>query len=65
MRKRGKIFTKIIREITVAARSGGGDVEANPRLRAAVAAAKAANMPADNMNRSHPTRYRRTPGSHL
>lgn len=50
--KRGKIFTKIIREIAVAARSGGGDVDANPRLRAAVAAAKAANMPADNMNRA-------------
>ncbi len=50
--KRGKIFTKIIREITVAARAGGGDIDSNPRLRAAVAAAKAANMPADNMNRA-------------
>lgn len=50
--KRGKVFTKIIREITVAARSGGGDIESNPRLRAAVAAAKAANMPADNMQRA-------------
>lgn len=50
--KRAKIFTKIIREISVAARSGGGDVDANPRLRAAVASAKAANMPADNMNRA-------------
>ncbi len=50
--KRGKIFTKIIREITVSARESGGDVEANPRLRAAVAAAKAANMPADNIKRA-------------
>ncbi len=50
--KRAKIFTKIIREITVAARSGGGDAESNPRLRAAVAAAKGANMPADNLNRA-------------
>lgn len=50
--KRGKIFTKIIREITVAAREGGGDPDANPRLRAAVQAAKAANMPADNVKRA-------------
>jgi YebC/PmpR family DNA-binding regulatory protein len=50
--KRGKIFTKIIREITVAAREGGGDLNSNPRLRAAVAAAKAANMPADNIKRA-------------
>ena len=50
--KRGKIFTKIIREITVSAREGGGDPDANPRLRAAVAAAKAANMPADNSKRA-------------
>jgi len=50
--KRGKIFTKIIREITVSAREGGGDPEANPRLRAAVAAAKSANMPADNIKRA-------------
>jgi len=50
--KRGKIFTKIIREITVAAREGGGDPDSNPRLRAAVAAAKAANMPADNLKRA-------------
>jgi len=49
--KRGKVFTKIIREITISAREGGGDPEANPRLRAAVAAAKAANMPADNIKR--------------
>ncbi len=50
--KRGKLFTKIIKEITVAAREGGGDPDANPRLRAAVAAAKAANMPADNISRA-------------
>ena len=49
--ERGKIFTRLIKEITVAAREGGGDVEANPRLRTAVAAAKAANMPADNIKR--------------
>jgi YebC/PmpR family DNA-binding regulatory protein len=50
--KRGKLFTKIIREITVSARESGGDPEANPRLRAAVASAKAANMPADNIKRA-------------
>jgi YebC/PmpR family DNA-binding regulatory protein len=50
--KRGKLFTKIIREITVSAREGGGDPDANPRLRAAVADAKAANMPADNIKRA-------------
>ena len=50
--KRGKIFTKIIREITVAARESGGDPDSNPRLRAAVSAAKAANMPADNIKRA-------------
>lgn len=49
--ERGKIFTKLIREITVAAREGGGDMDANVRLRTAVAAAKAANMPADNIKR--------------
>lgn len=47
--KRGKIWTRIIREITVAARSGGGDAAANPRLRLAVDKAKAANMPADRI----------------
>ena len=50
--KRGKIFTKIIKEITVAARMGGGDVAMNPRLRAAVAEAKEENMPADNITRA-------------
>ena len=49
--KRGKIFTKLIKEITVAARMGGGDPAANPRLRSAVAAAKAVNMPKDNVDR--------------
>ena len=47
--KRGKIWTRIIREITVAARVGGGDLSANPRLRLAVDKAKAANMPADRI----------------
>ena len=47
--KRGKIWTRIIREITVAARAGGGDLSANPRLRLAVEKAKAANMPADRI----------------
>ena len=47
--KRGKIWTRIIREITVAARAGGGDISANPRLRLAIDKAKAANMPADRI----------------
>ena len=51
-KKRGKIFTKLIKEITVAARMGGGDMEANPRLRQAVAAAKAQNMPKENFERA-------------
>jgi YebC/PmpR family DNA-binding regulatory protein len=50
--KRGKIFTKLIKEITVAARMGGGDLDANPRLRAAIAAAKSENMPKDNIERA-------------
>jgi YebC/PmpR family DNA-binding regulatory protein len=50
--KRGKVFTKIIKEIMVAARFGGGDVNANPRLRTAVLAAKAENMPRDNIDRA-------------
>ncbi len=49
---RGKVFTKLIREITVAAREGGADVDGNPRLRLAVQAAKAANMPNDNIARA-------------
>ncbi|MDP3743587.1 MAG: YebC/PmpR family DNA-binding transcriptional regulator [Methylotenera sp.] len=50
--KRGKIFTKIIKEITVSARLGGGDADMNPRLRAAVALAKEENMPSDNITRA-------------
>jgi YebC/PmpR family DNA-binding regulatory protein len=50
--QRGRVFTKIIREITVAARVGGGDPGGNPRLRTAVLAAKAVNMPADNIDRA-------------
>jgi YebC/PmpR family DNA-binding regulatory protein len=50
--KRGKIFTRILKEMTVAARMGGGDVIGNPRLRAAVAEAKANNMPKDNIERA-------------
>ena len=50
--KRGRIWTRIIREIMVAARQGGGDLNANPRLRLAVDKAKAANMPADNIKRN-------------
>jgi YebC/PmpR family DNA-binding regulatory protein len=50
--KRGKIFTKIIREIQVAARTGGGDEIANPRLKVAIQAAKAANMPTANIDRA-------------
>ncbi len=50
--KRGKIFTKLIKEITVAAKIGGGDVDSNPRLRLAVDNAKAANMPMDNIERA-------------
>jgi len=50
--KRGKTFTRLIKEITIAAKSGGGDADTNPRLRTAVAAAKAENMPADNIKRA-------------
>jgi YebC/PmpR family DNA-binding regulatory protein len=50
--KRGKVFTRIIKEMTVAARLGGGDIEGNPRLRSAVAEAKASNMPKDNIERA-------------
>ena len=51
-KKRGKLFTKLIREITVAARIGGGDIAANPRLRLAVDKAKAQSMPKDNIERA-------------
>jgi YebC/PmpR family DNA-binding regulatory protein len=50
--KRGKIFTKLIKEITISARDGGGDPDSNPRLRLAVDNAKAQNMPADNITRA-------------
>ncbi len=50
--KRGKIFTKLIKEISVAARTGGGDIEANSRLRQAIDAAKTANMPKENIERA-------------
>ena len=50
--KRGKIFTRILKEMTVAARMGGGDPIGNPRLRAAIAEAKANNMPKDNIERA-------------
>ncbi|MBI4491045.1 MAG: YebC/PmpR family DNA-binding transcriptional regulator [Deltaproteobacteria bacterium] len=50
--KKGRLFTKLIKEITIAARLGGGDINANPRLRTAVMAAKAASMPGDNIDRA-------------
>jgi len=50
--KRGRIFTKVIREITIAARVGGGDPDSNPRLRTAILAAKNENMPNDNIERA-------------
>src|SRR5438270_8723117 len=50
--KRGKIFTRLIREITMAAKAAGADADHNPRLRTAIAAAKAENMPADNIKRA-------------
>ena len=50
--KRGRVWTRLIREIMVSARAGGGDLDANPRLRLAVEKAKAANMPADNIKRN-------------
>ena len=50
--RRGKIFTKLIKEITVSARMGGGDINFNPRLRLAIAQAKEENMPSDNITRA-------------
>jgi YebC/PmpR family DNA-binding regulatory protein len=50
--KRGKVFTRIIKELTVAARAGGGDPDSNPRLRTIIAEAKSVNMPADNIKRA-------------
>ena len=50
--KRGKLFTRIIKELTIAARHGGGDPDTNPRLRTIIAESKAVNMPADNIKRA-------------
>jgi YebC/PmpR family DNA-binding regulatory protein len=50
--KRGKVFTRLIKEITIAAKAGGGDPDGNPRLRTAILAAKAENMPAENIKRA-------------
>src|SRR5437016_14263335 len=50
--KRGKVFTRIIKELSVAARNGGGDPDSNPRLRTIIADAKSVNMPADNIKRA-------------
>ncbi|MFH1336265.1 MAG: YebC/PmpR family DNA-binding transcriptional regulator, partial [Candidatus Zixiibacteriota bacterium] len=50
--ERGRMFTRLIKEITVSAREGGGDSDGNPRLRSAILAAKAANMPAANIDRA-------------
>jgi YebC/PmpR family DNA-binding regulatory protein len=50
--KRGKVFTRLIKELTIAARHGGGDPDTNPRLRTVIAEAKASNMPADNIKRA-------------
>lgn len=62
--KRGRIFTKLIKEITVAARSGGGDPESNARLRQAIANAKQENMPADNIDRAVKKGTGELPGIH-
>lgn len=61
--KRGKVFTRIIREVTIAAKQGGGKIEANPRLRKAVEDAKAANMPQDNIKRAIQKGTGELPGS--
>ena len=50
--KKGQLYTKLIKEITIAARIGGGDINANPRMRTAVLTAKAASMPAENIERA-------------
>lgn len=63
--KRGRIFTKIIKEITIAARMGGGDPEGNPRLRTAVAKAKDANMPSENIKRAIQRGTGGLPGVHF
>ena len=51
-KKRAKIFTKLIKEITISSRLGGGDISSNPRLRKAVSNAKASNLPADKIERA-------------
>ena len=61
--KRGRVFTRIIKEITVAARGGGGDPDTNPRLRTIIADAKAENMPADNIKRAIQRGTGELPGS--
>ncbi len=62
--RRGKLFTKLIKEITVAARLGGGDPEGNPRLRTAIARAKEANMPAENIKKAILRGTGELPGTH-
>src|SRR5688500_2139952 len=62
--KRGKIFTRIIKELSVAARSGGGDPAMNPRLRTVIADAKAANMPRENIERAIRRGTGEEPGVH-
>jgi len=62
--KRGKLFTKLIKEITVAARLGGGDPEGNPRLRTAITRAKEANMPAENIRKAILRGTGELPGTH-
>jgi YebC/PmpR family DNA-binding regulatory protein len=62
--KKGKLFTKVIKEITVAARTGGGDPGGNPRLRSAILAAKQVNMPADNVKRAIMKGTGELPGVH-
>ena len=61
--RRGKIFTKLIKEISIAARMSGGEPDSNPRLRTAIAAAKAENMPADNIKRAIQKGTGELPGS--
>jgi len=62
--KRGRVFTRLIREITIAAREGGGDPEKNPRLRAAIANAKSANMPQNNIEKAIKRGTGELPGVH-
>ncbi|MCD5390303.1 YebC/PmpR family DNA-binding transcriptional regulator, partial [candidate division NPL-UPA2 bacterium] len=62
--RRGKLFSKLVREITVAAKQGGGSLETNPRLRTAIQAAKDANMPAEKMERAIKKGTGELPGTH-